>query len=300
MRDRRKVRRQLGVDRHRFERRLAPAIAVPPDQRVHDGILAEVRHARRHDEELAAVRHREPRAVDGLVPEPRRAVLHGVEVGDAPAERRLDSLDVDLGRQRGGRAERIASGRASAAFAGEDAAQDRLLVTSVDDGEDEQHPATLLEEAIEAAVEQLPDGRIDPPQRLLDPVDSAEEMAALNRLRAAEPDRHMLRVAAEPRHLVWHHLSDGNDEIVGTVDERSVDGEGQREAERMPDDLVDLVRGELTDRRHVVAPTVVQHARGVDRVAEHEPALGRPERLMRTERGHDIDALDVALEEPGE
>jgi hypothetical protein len=31
-------------------------------------------------------------------------------------------------------------------------------VTSFDDGEDERHPATLLEEAIEAAVEQLADG----------------------------------------------------------------------------------------------------------------------------------------------
>jgi len=173
-------------------------------------------------------------------------------------------------------------------------------VTSVDDGEDEQHAATLLEEAIEAPVEQLPDGRVDPSQRLLDSVDGAEEVAALNRLRAAEPDRHMLRVAAEPRHLVWHHLPDGDDEIVGAINERTVDFEGQGEAQSAPDDLVDLVRGELTDRRHVVAPTVVQQACGVDRVAEHQPALGGPERLMRAERGHDVDALDVAIEQPGE
>ena len=135
-----------------------------------------------------------------------------------------------------------------AALAGEDAAQDRPVVTRLDDGEDEQHPAARLEESIEAPVEQLPDGRVDSSQRLLDPVDGAEEMAALDRLTAAEPDRDVLRVAAEARHLVRHDLPDRDDEVVGAVDERAVDGERQREAQRATDDVVDLVRRKLTDR----------------------------------------------------
>jgi hypothetical protein len=73
-------------------------------------------------------------------------------------------------------------------------------------------------------------------------------MAALNRLRAAEPDRDVLRVAAEAGHLVRHDLSDGDDEVVGAIDERPIDGERQREAQRTPHELVDLVRGKLTDR----------------------------------------------------
>ena len=72
----------------------------------------------------------------------------------------------------------------------------------------------MLEEAIEAKVEQSPDRRVDPPHRLLDPVDGAEEVAALNRLAAAEPDRDVLCIAAEPRHLVRDDLSDRDDEVV--------------------------------------------------------------------------------------
>ena len=206
-------------------------IAVPPDQGVDDGVLAEARHARRDDEELAAVGHREPRAVDRLVAEPRRAVLQRIEVGDAAAKRRRERLDVDLGRERGRRAKRRAALGACAAFADEDAAQDRPVVARFDDGEHEQHPATRLEEAIEAPVEQPANGCVDASERLLDPVDGAEEVAALNRLAAAEPDRDVLRVAAEARHLVRHHLPDGDDEVVGTVDQCAVDGELQTEAE---------------------------------------------------------------------
>ena len=101
-----------------------------------------------------------------------------------------------------------------AALAGEDAAQDRPAVARLDNGEDEEDTTTLLEEAIEAKIEQLPDRRVDPPHRLLDPVDGAEEVAALNRLTPAEPDRDVLRVAAEPRHLMRDDLSDRDDEIV--------------------------------------------------------------------------------------
>jgi hypothetical protein len=99
---------------------------------------------------------------------------------------------------------------------------------------------------------------------------------------------------------VRHHLSDRDDEVVGAVDEGVVDGEREREAERVPDDVIDLIDGELADRRDVVAPTVVQDALGIDRVAEHEPALSRPKRLVRPERGHHVDVLDLALEPRGE
>ena len=176
----------------------------------------------------------------------------------------------------------------------------RPSCTRFDDGEDEQHAATLLEEAVEAAVEQLADRRIEPPQRLLDPVDGAEEVAALNRLRAAQPDRDVFRVAAEPRHLVWHHLTDGDDEVVGVVDERPIDGERKRRARADGRRSRRPLCGKLADRRHVFAPAVVEQARGVDRVAEHEPGLGGPERPMRAERRHDVDALDLALEQPSE
>ena len=45
---------------------------------------------------------------------------------------------------------------------------------------------------------------------------------------------------------------------------------------------------------------MVQQARRIDRVTEHEPSLGRPERLVRSERGHDVDALELAVEQPDE
>ena len=170
----------------------------------------------------------------------------------------------------------------------------------LDDGEREQHAAARLEEAVESPVEQLPDGSVDAAQRLLDPVDRAEEMAALNRLAAAEPDRHVLRVAAEPRHLVRHHLADGHHEVVAVVDERTVDGEGQREAERPADDLVHLAGGELADGRHVVAPAMVQQRAGIDRVAEHQLRLGGTERVVRAERRHDVEPFDLAREQDGE
>ncbi len=174
------------------------------------------------------------------------------------------------------------------------------MVKTFDDGQDEQDSAAVFEKAIEASVEQLSDGRVDPAQRLLDPVDGTQEVTALNRLAAAEPDRDVLRIAAEPRHFVRHDLSDGDDEIVRAVDERSVDRKRQCEPERSADHLIDLVRGKLTDRRHVVAPPVVEQPRGVDRVAEHQPALGRPERPVRTERRHHVDLLDLILEQQRE
>ena len=43
MRDRCEVRLQLGIGRHRAERRVASVVAVPLDQRVDDRILAETR-----------------------------------------------------------------------------------------------------------------------------------------------------------------------------------------------------------------------------------------------------------------
>ncbi len=125
-------------------------------------------------------------------------------------------------------------------------------------------------------------------------------MTALNRVRAAEPDQDVLRVAAEPRHLVRNHLPDGDDEVIRAVDERTVDGEREGKAERTADDLVDLVRGELTECPHVVAPAVVQQPRRINRVAEHQPGLGRAERMVRPKRGHDVDAFDVTLEQTGE
>ena len=45
---------------------------------------------------------------------------------------------------------------------------------------------------------------------------------------------------------------------------------------------------------------MVEQARGVDRVAEHELRLGRPERPVRSERRHDVDALELAVEQPDE
>ena len=110
----------------------------------------------------------------------------------------------------------------------------------------------------------------------------------------------MLRVAAEARHLVRHDLADRDDEVVRGVDEGAVDGKGQRKPEWLPDQVVHFVRRELTDRRHIVAPAVLQQARGIDRVAEHQPRLGRPEWLVRSERGHDVDSLELAVEEPHE
>ena len=300
MRDRREVRGELGVVGHRLERGFAPVVPVPPDQRIDDRILTEARHARRKDDQLAAVRHGEPRSVDRLVREPGRAIFVRVEVRDAALKRRRERLDVDRGRERNGRSERSASGGPRAALPREDASQHRPVVASLDDGQPEQHPAARLEETVEAAVEQQPDRSVDASERLFDPVDRTQEMAALNRLASAEPDRDVLRVAAEPGHLVRHDLPDGDDQVVGAVDERAVDGERQAEAELTTDDVVDLVGRKLSDRRHIVAPAVMQEGRGIDGVAEHQPRLGRAERLMRPERGHDIDALHLARQQPVE
>jgi len=98
-----------------------------------------------------------------LLPSHGRAVLHRIQVRDAPVEGTLDGLDVDLGRQFHGRTKRVASRRACAALAREDTAQHASVVPGLDDGEDEEHAAPLLEERSKPPVEQLPDGRVDLP-----------------------------------------------------------------------------------------------------------------------------------------
>ena len=45
---------------------------------------------------------------------------------------------------------------------------------------------------------------------------------------------------------------------------------------------------------------MVQQRVGIDRVAEHELRLGGPERVVRAERRHDVDAFDLACEQAGE
>ena len=186
MRDRGQVRRQLRV--------AAPSPRAPlrgrdsraaGSARRRAGSSPKRDDARRDDEELAAVGHREPRAVDRLVPEPRRAVLDRIEVGDAPPKRRRDRLDVDLGRERGGRTKRSAarrercrprrrrrragrgsSGRASTTVSANSTRQRGSRKRSKPRSSSRRTGASTC------------------PSVCFDPVDGAEEVAALDRLRA--------------------------------------------------------------------------------------------------------------------
>ena len=75
-----------------------------------EGILGSVGSVVRLPErQLAAVRDRHPRAVDGLVRQPRRSELDGIEPAGDPADRLVHDVDV----ARGGERRRSAIGGAS-------------------------------------------------------------------------------------------------------------------------------------------------------------------------------------------
>lgn len=159
--------------------------------------------------ELAVVRDRHARAVDALVPEPRRLELVRVEVHNDFVERRVQELEVHLERELCGAEE------ARVVVANEDAARHELASrdTAADHSLD-VHDREVLNKVRRGVVEDPPQRVVGAAHHALHAVDCANEVREVDRVASASADKEVLVVVRHAEDFVRHDLADRQDEVV--------------------------------------------------------------------------------------
>jgi len=213
-------------------------IAVFANEGIHAGVLAELFQSRRENDQLPPVGDGHAGAIDGLVAQPGGFEFGGIEIDHHLVEGLLEHLKVDLEREFAGTLETLLI------VADEEAAHDQLARSAPPDhGQDVEdgHPAGEVKRAV---VEGIAHGIVRAPHDALHAVDGADVMALVDPFGTAGADENVLVVAGHARHLMRHHLTDGEDQIMLAAREVFRDLHRPVIVHPLLRDLTDIVAGD--------------------------------------------------------